>query len=449
MHQERNALLTDRLPPQNIDAEESFLAMCLFDFDAEAVELLSQDDFYRSSHQKIFSAISEIHASGKTINLISLKDHLQNKHQLEECGGASYLAQLVNEIPVSTNVHQTADIIKNASIKRRIIKLCGETIQGCFDGEDINNVLGNLQDAAGKIDICSGSDSWVQIGSLSEELIEHWETAKERLGITGVPCGLIDIDNALGGFQPTDLIVIAGRPGMGKTAFALGCAKNAGLKGYPVGIFSIEMASKQLITRTVSDITGIDGERFRVGRLESGHWAIITEALSVLQNAPIYIDDSPTAHIRTIQRKIRRFVKRYSNGKTPLIIIDYLQYIEGIKSERTDIEIGTITRGLKAVAKELEIPIILLSQLSRKVEDRTDKRPMASDLRGSGTIEQDADIIAFLYRDEFYNKDENNPNIGKAEFIINKYRNGKVGSILLRWDGHKTSFSSITNENMY
>lgn len=426
-----------RLPPSSIEAEESLLAYCLLGNASEAVELVTANDFYRTAHQVIFVHISGLVKEGKEVSLLTVVDSLRNASRLEEVGGASYVAHLT-DIPMSIKPETSADIIKRSSVRRNVIELCCRTADACYESDDIDEILGGLNVNAMEIEQRLSSDSWVHIGDVIGPLVDKWESQKGQL-ITGIPTGLIDIDRHLGGLQDQNLIIIAGRPSMGKTAIAIKMAKNAAERGIPVAFRSIEMSREQIVTRKTADESQVDGERFKSGQLDQSHWRKIIDAVSKLSNLPIFIDDKPTEHIQSLQRNIRQFIKR--NGHS-LVVIDYLQYIKGIKSDRADIEIGTITRGLKATARELKIPIVLLSQLSRNVENRalTDRRPKMADLRGSGEIEQDADVIAFLYRDEVYiPKPENK---GMAEFIIEKNRDGKCSTVPLTWIAHRATFEN-------
>jgi len=437
--------MISKLPPQALDAEESFLAACIHGDAVQAVELLAADDFYRTTHREIFSAVCAMVKAGVGVDLVSLASWLSDKNKLDPAGGAANVSELFG-CPIAVDLEAYAGIIKTASIKRNIIELCSETVRKCYDGESIIDILPSLQDRLARVDQNAAKDSWLRVGDLQMETFDRWEAAKSKKGIIGVDTGLVDIDNALGGFQPGELYLLGARPGMGKSAFAFKVALSAASKNHAVGVISIEMSRTQVISRQISDLSGVDGSRFRTGDFEAIHWQKINAAYAKISGSPLYIDDTPTANIRGVQRKIRTFVQRYSTNKTPLIIIDYLQYIEGIKSERKDLEIGTVTRGLKAIARELNIPILLLSQLSREVEKRENKRPTRSDLRNSGEIEQDADVIAFLYRDEYYNPGTDQR--GVVEFIIDKFRAGRTGTIKLAWISHRTTFENLANGGM-
>lgn len=421
--------------PHSIEAEQTFLAHCLLGASKEAIELLSTDDFYRTAHQVVYSAIVEICKSGAEVGLVTVVEHLRNNGALDKAGGVTAVSSLTDMVS-GIGLEPCAEIIRRAAARRKVIEACAKTQAACFESDDIDEIIGGLTTKITQAEQGLSDDQWVRIGDMTDAMIERWENGKGQ-GPTGYLTGLSDIDRAFGGLQP-GLIVIGARPAMGKTALALKIAKNVAKYGVPVAFRSIEMAKEQLYTRTTADMAQVDSKRFRSGELDSSHWDRIVKAVGKIHNLPIYIDDRPTENIRNLQRVIRQFVKRY--GKGP-VIIDYLQYVEGLKSDRKDLEIGTITRGLKATSKELSIPIILLAQLNRDLERRTDKRPIKADLRGSGEIEQDADIIAFLYRDEVYNEDSKDK--GTAEFIIDKFRDGKPGTIRLAWIDYRATFEDL------
>ncbi|MDY0096217.1 MAG: replicative DNA helicase [Candidatus Vecturithrix sp.] len=435
-----------KLPPQAIEAEESIISAALLGAAQDVAELVSSEDFYRSAHKKIFAAIEELVNSRTEVDLITVSSKLRDKNELDEVGGASYLSRMIDTVPSSASVKDHAKIIKSAAQKREIIRVCHETIQQCFNGHNVDDILGELDKSTGKIATHTGR--FYKMGDLLEPMIERLGNiaAERKAGkdpLTGIKCGLHDIDRHFGGFQPATLYVVGARPSMGKSALGTRFLRGAGKLGTPGLFISIEMSKEQTIAREVSCESGVDSERFRSGYLSDQHWEQITEAAGRIDNLPVWIDDSPTAKIKVVQSKIRQFYKLHGHC---LVVIDYLQYIKGLESERKDIEIGTITRGLKASAKEYGIPIILLAQLNRDLEKRNDKRPEIADLRGSGEIEQDADIISFLYRDEVYNKDENNPNRGVAEFITKKFRDGKLGTVFLAWIGHRATFENFRND---
>lgn len=435
--------LLQKLPPQSIEAEESIISAALLGAAQDVVELVSSEDFYRTAHKKTFAAIEDLIASRTEVDLVTLTCKLREKNELDEIGGAGYLARMVDTVPSSASIKDHAAFIKAASQKREIIRICGEITQECFNGSKVDEILGKLDYETSKITTHAGKAH--KIGDLLNPLIERLESIAEdrRAGkqpITGVKCGLADVDRLFGGFQPANLYVIGARPAMGKSALGMRFLRGAAKNGSPGLFISIEMSKEQTVTREVACESGVDGERFRSGDLTQSHWEKITNAAASISQLPIWIDDSPTANIKDVQSKIRQFAKQHGRC---LVVIDYLQYIKGLESERKDIEIGTITRGLKASAKEHQIPIVLLAQLNRKLEERADKHPEVSDLRGSGEIEQDADVIAFLYRDEVYNKDPNNPNKGIAELDVKKFRDGKLNRIFLAWVDYMATFENL------
>lgn len=427
-----------KLPPQSIESEESFLSACLLGAAGDAVELLNPDDFYRSAHGKIFKAICSLSSSNEPVDLVTVMNALRDLNELEEIGGASYLSRLTDTVPSAMSVKTYAKIIKTCAKKRMVIEACSRTIQECYNGNKLPDILSKHDSELSQIKLHGGS--FVKIGDLLPTMIDQWDDMINNPRLPGIPTGLIDIDRKFGGLPSPALIVIGARPGMGKSALGMRFARGAAQRGYPVAQISLEMSKEQLLTREVSCESGIDGERFSTGQLQRNHWERIAEASQRISTLPIYVDDSPTATIKEIQSKIRTFYKKHGRC---LIEIDYLDYIRGEQSERKDLEIGTITKGLKASAKEHDIPIVLFVQLNRQCELRTDKRPVISDLRNSGEIEQDADVIAFIYRDEVYNEDQNNPNKGIAEFIVRKHRNGKTGPIKLAWIAHRTTFEDL------
>lgn len=428
--------MNSSLLPHSHEAETAFLAACLLGAAAEGVEMVAPDDFYATRHRAIFNAVCEIQKTGKPVDMLTVIEQLRNSNELDQIGGAACVSKITDMVSgVSLDV--CAEIIKRAATRRRVIEACAKAQQTCFESDDIDEILGNLTQHIVAAEQRLQADSWVHMGVLADAMIERWESNKGKI-VTGIPTGLTDIDRVLGGLQSGNLIIIAGRPSMGKTAMAVKIARNAARKGFPVGFRSIEMSKEQIFTRQTSDISQVDSERFKSGDLQAHHWESIVAAVGRIHGLPIYIDDKPTERIRQLQRSIRQFVKRHGHS---LIIIDYLQYIEGLKSDRKDLEIGTVTRGLKASAREHGIPIILLAQLNRELEKRDNKRPRKSDLRGSGEIEQDADIIAFLYRDEVYN--ENTPEKGIAEFIIDKNRDGKCATVKMAWIPHRATFDNL------
>ncbi|MEJ2156783.1 MAG: replicative DNA helicase [Desulfobacteraceae bacterium] len=434
-----------KLPPHSIEAEESILSAILLDNSTllDVLEVLLPDHFYRTAHQKIFSAISELFSKSEPVDLVTLTNMLRDRNQLEEIGGAAYLARVVDTVPSAINVQHYARIVRDKSALRRLIAKANEITQHCYeDGGDLDQVLDFAEGAVFEISEDKHQAAFHPISKIIESNIDALE---ERQGnkalVTGVPTGFAQLDHKTSGFQGSDLIILAARPSMGKTALALNIARNAAVdSSVPVAVFSLEMSKESLSERLLCAEARVDSGRLRGGFLNPEDWSRITEAASALSEAPIYIDDSPDISATSIRTKSRRLKMDKELG---LIIIDYLQLMKGRPgTERRDLEISEISRALKLLAKELNVPVVALSQLNRKLEERSDKRPQLSDLRESGALEQDADVVAFIYRDEVYNKDENNPNRGTAELIIAKQRNGPTGVVPLTFLGQYTRFEN-------
>lgn len=441
----------DHLPPQNIEAEESILSAILIDNHTllDVLEILAPDDFYKTVHQKIFSAMTELFNRNEPVDLVTLSNFLQEQNQLEQIGGASYLARLVDTVPLAVNARHYAKIVHGKSSLRRLIEKANVIARRCFeDRGEVDEIIDFAEVSVFEISENKGHQSYFPLSKMIEDNIDALE---ERQGnkslITGVPTGFTFFDHKTSGLQNSDLIILAARPGMGKTAFALNIARNAALgSDIPVAIFSLEMSKEQLSMRMLSSEARLDSIRLRGGFISQDDWLQITEAAGSLSNAPIFIDDSPVLSAMEIRAKARRLKLDKGIG---LIIIDYIQLMQGRRSaERRELEISEISRSLKALAKELNIPVLALSQLNRMLEQRSDKRPQLSDLRESGALEQDADVVSFIYRDEIYNKDENNPNKGKAEIIISKQRNGPTGTVPLIFLNTYTRFENPASEDM-
>ncbi len=439
------------IPPQNIEAEESILSAILIDNHTllDVLEILAAEDFYKSAHQLIYAAITELFDRNEPVDLITLSNHLKEKNQIDKIGGASYLAELVDSVPMAVNARHYADIVHGKACLRRLIEKSNIITKRCF--EDQGNVDEVVDFAEAAIFEVSENRSHQSYYPLSKMIEDNIDALEERQGnrslITGVPTGFTLFDHKTSGLQKSDLIIVAARPGMGKTALALNIARNAALgQGIPVAVFSLEMSREQLSMRMLSSEARLDSTRLRSGFISQEHWLQITEAAGTLSDAPVFIDDTPTLTAMEVRAKARRLKLDKNIG---LVIIDYLQLMQGRRSaERRDLEISEISRSLKALAKELRIPVLALSQLNRMLEQRSDKRPQLSDLRESGALEQDADVVAFIYRDEVYNKDENNPNRGKAEIIIAKQRNGPIGTVPLVYLASYTRFENAAGEGV-
>lgn len=437
-------MLMDRVPPQNIEAEQAVLGAILLDSDAlvTVMERVSSDDFYRGSHQRIFEAMIELAQEDEPVDLITLTARLQNKQELEEAGGVTYLSELANAVPTAANVDYYAQIVEEKSMLRRLIRTATQIVSnGYASSEDVGLMLNDAEQRILEISQRRSSSGFVSIRDVLMEVFERVEFLySHKGGTTGIPSGFHDLDKMTSGFQRSDLIIVAARPSVGKTAFALNIAQNVGVRAKEtVAIFSLEMGAAQLVQRMVCAESNVDAQRMRTGFLESDDWEKLTMAIGALSEANIYIDDSPGITVADIRAKCRRLKQEKGLG---MILIDYLQLISGRgKGDNRQQEVSEISRTLKQIARELDAPVIALSQLSRGVEQRQDKRPMMSDLRESGSIEQDADIVAFLYRDDYYDKETEKKNI--IEIIIAKQRNGPVGTVELAFLKNYNKFVSL------
>jgi replicative DNA helicase len=436
-----------KVPPQNLEAEQSVLGGILLDNMAlnAVLEVLDQTDFYSDAHRKIFAAIIELSNRNEPCDLITLSNILRDQKRMEQVGGTAYLSSLVDNVASAANITYYAKIIKEKSILRRLIGTATEILTQSYDASmDVDHLLDSAEHAIFEISENKIRPSFFPIRDIIKDSFKTIERlfAKKEL-ITGVATGFDKMDDLTSGLQKSDLIIIAGRPSMGKTAFALNIAQYAALEmGVPVAIFSLEMAREQLATRMLAAEARVDSQRLRKGFLGETDWPKLTTAAGRLSEAPIYIDDTPAITVIEMKAKSRRLKAEAGLG---LIILDYLQLMRGstYKDSREQ-EISEISRSLKALAKELSLPVIALSQLNRKVEDRTNRRPQMADLRESGAIEQDADLIAFIYRDEVYNRSEDNPEKGIAEIIIGKQRNGPTGIVKLAFQEKYTRFENLT-----
>ena len=438
-------MMYDRVPPQNLEAEQAVLGAVLLQGEAliTAMERVRSEDFYTAEHQQIFDAMVELGEAGQPIDLVTLTAYLQDHQQLEGIGGVSYLAKLVGGVPTAANVDYYAQIVEEKSMLRRLIRTATEIVTDGYAGEDQVSAL--LSDAEARIMELSNrrsSSGFISIRDVLMEVFDRVEQLYTNKGTaSGIPSGFHDLDKMTSGFQRNDLIIVAARPSVGKTAFALNIAQNVGVRAREtVAIFSLEMSAAQLVQRMICAESNVDAGRMRTGYLEGDDWEKLTMAIGSLSEAEIYIDDTPGITVADIRAKCRRLKKEKGLG---MILIDYLQLIQGRgkAGENRQQEVSEISRTLKQIARELEVPVIALSQLSRGVEQRQDKRPMMSDLRESGSIEQDADIVAFLYRDDYYDKESEKKNI--IEIIIAKQRNGPVGTVELAFLKNFNKFVSL------
>ncbi len=440
-----------KLPPQSIEAEMSILGGILVDNEAinRALEIITPDDLYRETHRKIMRAMIELNNRNEPCDLITLTSILKKKGELEEVGGGAYLATLVDYVPMAANIAYYCKIVKEKGITRKLISAATEIVsQGFEDQVDVEELLDNAQKVIFEISENKLRPAFYPVGAILKDTIKTIEQLYEKKEhVTGVPTGFIDLDEMTAGFQPGDLIIVAGRPSMGKTAFALNIGQNAAIhadKPYPVAIFSLEMSKESLVTRLLCSEARIDASRLRTGHLIESDWERLARGAGKLHEAKIFIDDTPAISVLEMRAKCRRMKAEHNIG---LVMVDYLQLMRGSSNpESRQQEISEISRSLKALAKEIEVPVVALSQLNRGLESRTDKRPMMSDLRESGAIEQDADVIMFVYRGEVYDK-ENEDLKGKAEIIIGKQRNGPIGIVELAFRGEHTRFENLSRRD--
>jgi replicative DNA helicase len=426
--------------------------MCLLGgilLDNEAIhrvqEILTPSDLYRESHRKILKAMLELNEQREPCDLITLTDQLKRRGDLEEVGGAPYLATLVDYVPTAANIVYYCRIVKDKALRRHIISAATEmATQGYEEGVEVAALIDNAQKVIFDLAENRIQKDFASIGEMLMGTMKNIETLYQRKEhITGVPSGFLDLDDKTAGFQKGDLIIIAGRPSMGKTAFALNIAQYAAMHaGQKIGValFSLEMSKEQLVMRLLCSEARVDASRLRTGHLVDNDWGRLAKAAGSLHECRIFIDDSAAISVMEMRAKARRL--KFDQG-IDLIVVDYLQLMRGSNTESRQQEISEISRSLKALAKELDVPVVALSQLNRSLESRTDKRPMMSDLRESGAIEQDADVIMFVYRGEVYDK-ENEEMKGKAEIIIGKQRNGPIGIVDLAFRGEYTRFENLS-----
>ncbi len=447
-----------KLPPQSLEAEMSILGGILLDNAAmnRVIEILTPEEFYRESHRKILKAMIELNSVSEPCDLITLSTILKKKGELEEVGGGAYLATLVDYVPTAANIVYYCKIVKERATVRALITAATEIVTQSYEEQsDVNELLDLAQKSIFAISENKLRPSYYPVGSILKETIRSIEQLYERKEhITGVSTGFIDLDTMTAGLQKGDLVIIAGRPSMGKTAFALNVAQNAAIHSSQktaVAIFSLEMSKEQLVTRLLCSESRLDAGRLRTGHLQDSDWERLMHGAGNLHEAKIYIDDTPAISVLEMRAKCRRMKAEHDIG---LIMVDYLQLMRGSSSESRQQEISEISRSLKALAKELDVPVVALSQLNRSLESRTDKRPMMSDLRESGAIEQDADVIMFVYRDAVYcddcKKRDGSCTKGHekdAAIIIGKQRNGPIGDVELVFLGEYTRFENRSHRD--
>ncbi len=442
-----------RVPPHSVEAEQSVLGGLLLDNGAwdRAGDLLTDSDFYRHEHRLIYSAVGKLINESKPADVITVFEQLQTAGKADEAGGLSYLNQLAQSVVSAANIRRYAEIVRERAILRKLVSASDEIATSAFNpqGKAVREVL----DAAETKILAIGEEGsrmkqgFAPIDKLVLELVERVEDmAKNPSDVTGVHSGFYDLDRMTAGLQRGDLIIVAARPSMGKTAFALNIAENVAVnEGLPVAVFSMEMGASQLALRLVGSLGRIDQGNLRTGKLRDEEWGRLNEAADRLCQAQVFIDETPGLTPSELRANARRLARKFG-GTLGLIVVDYLQLMSGSvgSDENRATELGEISRGLKALAKELQCPVIALSQLNRSVETRNDKRPMMSDLRESGAIEQDADVIVFIYRDDYYNKESKEP--GVAEIIIGKQRNGPTGTVKLTFLKPLTRFESYSGD---
>ena len=434
-----------KTPPQAIEAEQSLLSACIISSESllEAIEILQPDHFYRTSHQQIFQAMMCLHNKNEPVDLVTLANKLKQKNQLDEIGGATYLASLIDTVPLAINISHYANIIRDKAVLRLTIQKSQNIIKTCFeDSGDVTKIIDTAQREILSIEIEDPDDkNYSTMSEIAEEGFDILDERSRNPGkITGISTGFTQLDVLTWGLQPSDLILIAARPSAGKSCLMLNLARHAAIEeNIPTAIFSLEMSKQQLLFRLLSDEAKINGQKFRSGMFGQTEWQRLTEVAGRISEAPLYIDDSSGLHINQLLRRSRRLWKKYG---IKLILVDYIQLAHGEGGNREQ-EISDVVNGLKGLAKELNIPVVGLSQLNRDLERRNNKRPMLADLRESGSLEQTSDVVAFVYRDEMYNKDENNPEKGIAEIIVAKQRNGPTGIATLAFVGRYTSFYNL------
>lgn len=441
--------LIKRVMPHSVEAEQSVVGAMLMDKDAilAASEIICGDDFYQNAYGVIFDSMVELFNEGKPVDLITLQERLKEKEVPPEISSLEFVRDLVAAVPTSANVRYYAQIVSDKAVMRKLIKMNDELSNICYAGnEPLESVLEKTEKSVFQLLQNRNAGEYVPIRQVVMNALEKVEKASKSKGtVTGIPTGFIDLDYKLSGLQPSDLVLVAARPSMGKTAFVLNIAQYVAFKKDKcTAIFSLEMSKEQLVNRLFSLESQVDAQVLRTGNMKDSDWEKLIEAAGIIGQSNLIIDDTPSISISELRSKCRKYKMEHG---LDLIIIDYLQLMSGSvggRSESRQQEISDISRSLKALARELNVPVIALSQLSRAVEQRPDKRPMLSDLRESGAIEQDADVVMFIYRDEYYNKDSEYKK--QAEIIIAKQRNGPVGTVHLAWLGEYTKFANLSRQ---
>lgn len=436
--------LIKRVMPHSVEAEQSVVGSMIMDQDAiiSAADILVADDFYQKQYGILFQAMVDIHGEGKPVDLVTLQERLKGMDVPPEISSLEFLRELLTAIPTSANVKHYANIVKEKSLLRNVIKVNEEITNECYLGkESADSILEETEKQLFRLLQSRGADEITPIKDVVMEAVNRIEMAARQSGsVTGIPTGFTDLDYRTAGLQPSDMILIAARPSMGKTAFALNLAAYSACKKHiTTAIFSLEMSKVQLMNRFLAMESGVSAQNMRTGNLSDGEWEKLVEGAAILGDSELIIDDTPGISISDLRSKCRKIKLEKNLG---MIIIDYIQLMtSNSRAESRQQEVSEISRSLKALARELNVPVVALSQLSRAVEQRPDHRPMLSDLRESGAIEQDADVVMFLYRDEYYKKDTDRP--GVAEVIIAKQRNGPTGTVELAWIGDRQRFANL------
>lgn len=445
-----------KLPPHSLEAEQSLIGGLLLDNIAwdRVADLASEVDFYRDDHRRIYRHIARLIEMGKPADVVTVFESLEKSGEAEQAGGLAYLGEIANNTPSAANIRRYAEIVRERAILRKLVSVGDEIASSALtpSGKDAKALLDEAEAKVFEIAEAGSrhASGFVPIQPILGQVVDRIQELYDQdnpSAITGVPSGFADLDDKTSGLQATDMLIVAGRPGMGKTSFALNIAEHVAVEcGLPVAIFSMEMPGTQLAMRFLSSVGRLDQHRIRTGRLNDDEWQRLTYALGKLHEAPIHIDETPGLNPTDLRARARRLYRQC--GKLGLIVIDYIQLMTSLKeSDNRAAELSEISRSIKSLAKELHVPIIALSQLNRSLEQRPNKRPVMSDLRESGAIEQDADIIMFIYRDEIYNPDS--PEKGTAELIIGKHRNGPTGMVRLTFLGEFTRFENFVTSPVY
>jgi len=445
-----------KLPPHSIEAEQSLLGGLMLDNAAwdRIADQVNETDFYRDDHRRIFRHIARLIEAGRPADIVTVFESLEKSSESDQAGGMAYLGEIANSTPSAANIKRYAEIVRERAILRKLVTVGDEIAASALSplGREAKQLLDEAEKKVFEIKDAGSrtTEGFIPIQPLLGKVVDRIQELYDRdspSDITGIPTGFTDLDHKTSGLQPGDMVIVAGRPSMGKTAFALNMAEHVALvAGLPVAIFSMEMPGTQLAMRFLSSVGKLDAHRVRTGKLNDDEWQRMTYALGKLHEAPIHIDETPALNSTELRARARRLYRQC--GKLGLIVVDYLQLMSSVgQGENRATEISEISRSIKALAKELHVPVVALSQLSRNVEGRPNKRPVMSDLRESGAIEQDADVILFIYRDEVYNPDS--PDKGSAEIIIGKQRNGPIGTVKLTFLGEHTRFENFATPGSY